>query len=135
MTEWYTIPAKFTTEEKRIIDKLRDRYGLNHNQSLKLGVEILARLLAMIEYYVTTDNKTIKKIGMLEKKHTRNMERDVKKILEKIPLKEQEAQLEKLEAGIAKIFSQADNIFVKDRKRGRKSIKRKRGRPRDTGIE
>lgn len=133
MTEWHPISANFTSDEKRILDKLRDVYGLNYNQSLKVGVEILSRLLAIIEYYVSIENKTSKKISKIGNKHTKNMEAEIQKVLDAIPIKEQEEQLEKLDAGIAKIFSQADNVFVKNRKRGRRSIPRKRGRPKDTG--
>jgi hypothetical protein len=133
MTEWHTIPAKFTSDEKRILDKLRDVYGLNYNQSLKGGVELLARLIAIAEFYVTSDSETIKKINTVGNKHTKSLEIEINEALSTIPIEEQEAQFEKLAYGIAKIFSQADNIFVKNRKRGRKSLKRKRGRPKDTG--
>jgi|CXWL01.1.fsa_nt_gi hypothetical protein len=133
MTEWHTISAKFTSEEKRILDKLHDVYGLNHSQSLKGGVNMLARLIAMSEFYVTIDSKTIKKINTIGKKYTKNFEADVKEILGAMPISEQEAQFEKLSAGIGKILFQADNIFVKNRKLGRKPLKRKRGRQTDTG--
>lgn len=133
MTKWHTIPAKFTSEEKRILDKLRDKYGLSHNQSLKRGVEILARLIAMSEYFVTTDSKAIKKISKINKRYSKIIEAEAQEVLKKIPLKEQEEQYKQLEEGVAKIWSKADNIFVKNRKRGRRSLKRKRGRPADTG--
>jgi len=35
MTEWHTISAKFTSKEKKILDILRDEYGLSHNQSIR----------------------------------------------------------------------------------------------------
>ena len=133
MATWHTISAKFTSEEKRILDKLHDVYGLNHSQSLKGGVNMFARLIAMSEFYVTIDSKTIKKINKIGKKYTKLFEADVQKILEAIPVSEQEAQLEKLSTGIGKIWFQADNIFVKNRKLGRKPLKRKRGRQTDTG--
>ena len=133
MTEWHTITGRFTEDEKRILDKLRDKYGLNYNQSLKIGIEILARFIAMAEFYVTADDKTIKKISKIGKKLTKNLEAEINEALKTIPVKDQEEQLEKLSAGIAKVLSQADNIFDKNRKRGRKPLKRKRGRPKDTG--
>ena len=133
MTEWHTIPAKFSTDEKRILDKLHDQYDLNYNQSLKSGLEILARIIGSSEVYVTIDSKTLKKISKIVEKHTKKMEAEVQNILKTIPIKEQEEQFEKLSSGIAKVFSQADNVFVKNRKRGRKSLNRKRGRPKDTG--
>ncbi len=133
MTEWHTITGRFTEDEKRILDKLRDKYDLNYNQSLKNGIEILARLIAMSELYATTDNKIIKRIRKIGNKYTKNLEAEINEVLKTIPVKDQEEQLEKLSAGIAKVFSQADNIFDKNRKRGRKPLKRKRGRPKDTG--
>src|SRR5438132_927143 len=82
MTEWYTIPAKFTSEEKRILDILRDAYGLNYNQSLRAGIEMFARLLATIEYDQTADSKIIQKINRLSKKSMKQLDTDIKKTME-----------------------------------------------------
>ena len=79
MAKWYTISAKFTSEEKRILDILRDVYGLSHNQSLRGGVEFLARILAMSEYYVMSDSKIMKKVSRIGKKSMKQMAADVKK--------------------------------------------------------
>jgi len=83
MTEWHTIPAKFSSEEKKILDILRDVYGLNYNQSIKAGIEFLARFLAIGEYYVMADSDIIKKINRSGKKHMKHLDEDVKKILKK----------------------------------------------------
>ena len=128
MTEWYTIPAKFTSEEKRILDILRDVYGLNYNQSLRTGIEFFARFMVMMEYYQTIDSKIMKKVNRLGKKAMKQLDADVKKTLEKIPVKQQEAEYEKLSTGRDKIFSEFDKVFVKNRKKGRKKLPRKRGR-------
>jgi len=128
MTEWHTIPAKFTSEEKRILDILRDVYGLNYNQSLRTGIEFFARFMVMMEYYQTTDSKIMKKINRLGKKAMKQLDADVKKTLAKIPVKQQEVEYEKLSTGRDKIFSEFDKVFVKNRKKGRKKIPRKRGR-------
>jgi len=133
MTEWIRVTANFTSDEKRILDKLRDKYGLNYNQSLKGGIEILARFIAIAEVYVTTNAKTMKKIRKISNKHTKNLETEVKEAMSTMSIKEQEKQSDKLADGITKIVSQANNIFAKNRKRGRKSIKRKRGRPKNLG--
>jgi|CXWL01.1.fsa_nt_gi hypothetical protein len=133
MTEWHTIPAKFSSEEKKILDKLRDKYGLNYNQSLKGGVELLSRLIAIVEVYVTTNAKTMKKIRKIGNKYTKNLEAETREVMSTMPIKEQEEQSKQLADGITKIISQANDIFVKNRKRGRKSVKRKRGRPKDLG--
>ncbi|MDE1818288.1 MAG: hypothetical protein KGI19_06770 [Thaumarchaeota archaeon] len=128
MTEWHTIPAKFTSEEKRILDILRDVYGLNYNQSLRTGLEFFSRLIAMIEYSQNTDSKIMQKVNRLSKKAMKQLDADVKKTLEKIPTDQQEAEYEKFATDRDKIFSQFDNVFVKNRKKGRKKLPRKRGR-------
>ena len=129
MAEWHPITAKFTSEEKRILDILRDAYGLNYNQSLRAGIELFARFLAMVEYYHTADSKIMQKINRLSKKSMKQLNADVKKTLEKIPVEQQEAEYEKFSSGITKIFSQFDKVFVKNRKKGRKKLPRKKGRP------
>jgi hypothetical protein len=129
MTEWHTIPAKFTSEEKKILDILRDAYGLNYNQSLRAGIEMFARLLALGEYYFMADGKIIKKIERINKKYMQRYNADIKKTLKKIPLKQQEAEYEKFSTDRTKIFSHFDKVFVKNRKRGRKKLPRKKGRP------
>jgi len=129
MTEWHTIPAKFTSEEKRVLDVLRDSYGLNYNKSLRTGVELLARLMAMVEYYQTIDSKIMKKVSKVGNKTMKQMDFDVKKILEKIPAKQQQEEYEKLMSGRETILSQFDRVFVKNRKKGRNKIRRKKGRP------
>ena len=129
MTEWHTIPAKFTSEEKRILDILHDIYGLNYNKSLRAGIEILARIMALAEYYVTTDSKTIKKVNRINKKYLKQSGVEIKNLLEKIPTKKQEAEYDKFSGGVTKILSQFDNIFVKNRKKGRKKKPRIKGKP------
>lgn len=129
MTEWCPITAKFSSEEKKILDALRDSYGLNYNQSLKAGIELLSRLIAMCEYYAMADGDIIKKVNKAGKKHMKQLDNKVKKILENIPIKKQESEYEKFSAGANTVISRFDNVFIKNRKRGRKSLKTKRGRP------
>ena len=129
MAEWHPITAKFTSEEKRILDVLRDAYGLSYNQSLRAGIEMFARLLAMGEYYFMADSKILKKINRISKKSMQRMDADIKSALMKIPQEQQEAEYEKVSGDKTKIFSQFDKVFVKNRKRGRKKLPRKKGRP------
>ena len=128
MTSWHPITAKFASEEKRILDILRDVYGLNYNQSLKMGIELLSRMIVGSEYYTKTDSKIVKKIIKISKKYKRLMDAEIKNMLKEFPKEEQEAEYEKLSGGLSSVFLQFDNIFVKNRKRGRKKIPRKRGR-------
>ena len=134
MSDWYTISAKFTSEEKEVLDIIRDVYGLNHNQTLRKSLELFARLLSMCEYYVYTDSKIIKKINKIGKKSMKQMDSEIKTMLKEIPIELQESEYEKFSNDSTKILSQFGKIFV-ERKRGRKPKQKKRGRPKDTGRE
>ena len=134
MAEWHTISAKFTSEEKRVLDILRDSYGLSYNQSLRKSLEIFARILAICEYYVSADSKILKKITKIGNKSMKQMDSEIKTMLKDIPIEIQESEYEKFSGDRTKIFSQFEKIFV-ERKRGRKSKEKKRGRPKDKGIE
>lgn len=129
MAEWYPITAKFTADEKKVLDFLRDSYGKNYNQSLKAGIEIFARMLIVAELYATSDSKILKKIKRISEKYNRLMNAEVKKVLKEFPKDQEKAEYEKLSKGITSIFSQFDNIFVKNRKVGRKKLPKKKGRP------
>jgi len=130
MTEWHTISSRFTSEEKRVLDTLHQVYGLNYNQSLKAGIEILSRIIVGSEYYTTTDSKIVKKINRIGKKYMRLMDAEIKKTLKEFPKEQQEAEYEKFTGGLSRTFLKFDDIFVKNRKIGRKKTPRKKGRPR-----
>lgn len=130
MTEWHTISSRFTSDEKRVLDTLHQVYGLNYNQSLKAGIEILSRVIVGSEYYTTTDSKIVKKIKRIAKKYLRLMNAEIKMTLKEFPKEQQEAEYEKFTGGLSRTFLKFDDIFVKNRKIGRKKIPRKKGRPR-----
>jgi Skp family chaperone for outer membrane proteins len=129
MTEWHTISSRFTSEEKRILDTLHQVYGLNYNQSIKAGIEMLGRIIAVVEYQTMSDSKIVQKINKIAKKYNRLMDAEIKKMLKEFPKEQQEAEYEKFSAGRDKLFSQFDNVFVKNRKKGRKKLPRRKGRP------
>lgn len=129
MTEWHTISSRFSPEEKRILDTLHQVYGMNYNQSLKTGIELLGRIIAGSELYLMSDSKILKKIKRITKKYNRLMNAEIKQVLKEFPKEQQELEYEKLFADRNKIFSQFDNVFVKNRKKGRKKLPRKKGRP------
>jgi len=133
MSDWHTISAKFTSEEKRVLDILRNDYGLSYNQSLRKSLELFARILSMCEYYVYADSKILKKINKIGKKSMKQMDSEIKTMLKEIPTKLQESEYEKFSDESTKILSHFGKIFVK-RKRGRKSKEKKRGRPKNTGV-
>ena len=134
MAEWHTISAKFTSEEKRVLDILRDDYGLSYNQSLRKSLELLGRILTMCEYYVLADSKVVKKVKKIGKKNMKQMDSEIKTMLKEIPTEIKESEYKKISEDSTKILSQFGKIFV-ERKRGRKSKERKRGRPKDTGVD
>lgn len=129
MTEWHTISSRFTSEEKRILDTLHQVYGLNHNQSLRAGIEILGRMIAGVEYYTMSNSKIVQKINKISRKYARLMDAEIKEALKDVPKEQQEAEYEKFIAGRDMIFSKFDNVFVKNRKKGRKKLPRRKGRP------
>jgi len=129
MTEWHTVRARFTSEEKRILDTLHDVFGWSHNYSLKMGIEILSRLFAAAEYQTRSDSKIIQKINKIARKYQRLMNSEIKQMLKEFPIEQQKAEYEKFVAGREAIFTQFGNVFVKNRKKGRKKLPRKRGKP------
>src|SRR5208282_5700523 len=100
MQEWYPITAKFTADEKKILETLRDRYGKNYNQSLKAGIEIFARMRMAAEFYAASDSKILKKIKRISKKYNRLRDSEIKKVLKEFPKEQQDTEYEKLSKGI-----------------------------------
>lgn len=86
-------------------------------------------MLIVAELYATSDSKILKKIKRISEKYNRLMNAEVKKVLKEFPKDQEKAEYEKLSKGITSIFSQFDNIFVKNRKVGRKKLPKKKGRP------
>ena len=129
MSEWHTISSRFTSEEKGILDTLHQVYGLNYNQSLKAGIEILGRIIAASEFQTMSESKILKKVNKIARKYMKLMDAEVKQMLKEFPKEQQEAEYEKFVAGRNLLFSKFDNVFVKNRKQGRKKIPKKKGRP------
>ena len=57
------------------------------------------------------------------------MDAEIKQMLKEFPEEQQKIEYEKFMAGRNTLFSQFDNVFVKNRKKGRKKLPRKRGKP------
>ena len=129
MTEWHTVSTRFTSEEKRILDILHKVYGLNYSQSLKAGIEMFGRLMAGVEYQSMSDSKIVQKVNKIARKYQRLMDDEIKQMLKEFPKEQQKTEYEKFMAGRNALFSQFDNVFVKNRKKGRKKLPRRRGKP------
>ncbi len=62
------------------------------------------------------------------------MDSEIKTMLKEIPMEIQDSEYEKFSDDSTKILSQFGKIFVK-RKRGRKPKEKKRGRPKNIGVD
>ena len=129
MSDWYTLRARFTAEEMKVLEDLKQKYGFNHTQSLRKGIELLGRFIAMGEFYANTDSKILKTVSKISDRNFKELNKKIEKALVKYPKKDQEEQYEKMENNKKKTLEKWD-VFSTERKRGRKSEKRKRGRPR-----
>ena len=133
MTEWKSLAGKFTLEQIEVIRQFQTKLDLNENQFVRISVMMMVffvgSLLKLIEseeikmankeYYKL--KKKISKSPELEKVQStiEDMTKDWEQALKRI-VKENEPEIKK---------------FTKKRKVGRpKSRKKKRGRPKDTGI-
>jgi len=133
VTEWKSLAGKFTLEQIEVIRQFQTKLDLNENQFVRISVMMMVffvgSLLKLIEseeikmankeYYKL--KKKISKSPELEKVQStiEDMTKDWEQALKRI-VKENEPEIKK---------------FTKKRKVGRpKSRKKKRGRPKDTGI-
>ena len=134
MTKWKSLAGKFTSEELEIIKEFQKKLELNENQLVRTSVEMMiffiGSLLKLVESNVDKEiSKEYKKIRkeilkypeLKEKvfpfldKMTKSFDQAIKQIV-----KENEPEIKK---------------FTKKRKVGRPKLKKKkRGRPKDTGI-
>jgi hypothetical protein len=134
MVEWKTVPVKLTEDEKKILDTIKQEYGLTYNKTLRYSFEFLLRIMAASDYSARSSNPTLDGVKKIADKHAESMESEIKQFLETIPLEQQEKDYENYSGGLASIFARFEEIFVKNRKVGRKPKERKRGRPADKGI-
>jgi hypothetical protein len=134
MVKWVTVPVKLTEDEKKILDVIKEEYGANHNKTLRFSLEFFLRLMFSAEYTTRSSSPTLDKVKKISDKHAREMESEIKELLKTIPLEQQEKDYDQYSGGIVEIFARFDEIFVKNRKIGRKPKERKRGRPKDEGI-
>ena len=134
MAKWYTISAKFTEEEKQVLDIMKEVYGWSYYQSLRNSLNLTSRIFSMNEYYLTVDSKILKKVNKITKKYMTLADKEIKEMLKKIPKEIQDSEYEKIFNDKTKILSQYDKIFVK-RKPGRPKKKKSPGRPKDSGYK
>jgi len=133
MTKWKTIAGKFTEEELKTIKQFQKELNLNDNQFVrKCILQMVFGYRAMVEFADSGVEKEInRKYGLVKKEISKHQS------LEKIPSLVQE-MADTYEQAIEQIIKKHEpeiKKFTEKRILGRpKSPKRKRGKPKDTGI-
>jgi len=135
MVIWKTVPVKFTTEEREFLVALKKEYKMSHNQTLRLGLEFLLRFFVLAEYHNKSKIKTLRIIKKISDRQAKILELEIKNALKTIPEEQQRKDYEQYVGEITRIYGRFAEIFVKDRKVGRRPLERKRGRPVDKGME
>lgn len=135
MTEWHTLSGRFTDEEIEVIQKFQKKQNLSDNQLIRQGVQLAVSILAMKDLFEGPDLTFFRSFAE-EFKTTMNSpeyQKVMSDSVERVALKYKEEQLKQFEKEAKQLTSQLD-VFNKKRKRGPKPIKRKAGRPKDTGT-
>ena len=134
MTEWKSLAGKFNLEELEVIKKFRNQLGLNENQFVRTSVEVMifyfGSLLKFVESGV--DKEIDKEYKKIRKEISKYPELKVKVF----PFLDKMTQsYNQTIAQIIKENKPEIKKFTKKRKVGRpKSAKKKRGKPKDSGI-
>jgi len=133
MTEWITLRAKFPDDEYEEIERIKEKYDLSINEIIRTGVKFYVGLTLAKEVIADTKygkqirirNRTLQDI-LNSPKYQQNLEQKIIKLV-KIGLSEL------MDTGLD--FKEKTIPIRKERKVGRPKIKRKVGRPRDTGLD
>ena len=134
MTKWKSLAGKFESEELEIIKEFQKQLDLNENQFIRKSVEIMIFFFG--SFFKLATSGVDKEIDKEYKK--------IRKEISKYPeLKEKvfpflDKMTKSFDQAIAQIIKENEpeiKKFTKKRKLGRpKSRKKKRGRPKDSGI-
>ena len=133
MTKWKSLAGKFTSEELEVIKKFQKKLELNENQFVRTSVEMMVFFVGSLIKLIESDE-----IKIADKKYQK-----LRKKISKYPqlIKVQpavKAMTDSWEQALKRIVKENEpeiKKFTKKRKVGRpKSRKKKRGRPKDTGI-
>ena len=133
MTDWITLRAKFPDDEYEEIVRIKEKYDLSINEIIRTGVKFYVGLTLAKEVVADTKygkqikirNRTLQDI-LNSPKYQHNLEQKIIKLV-KIGLSEL------MDTGLD--FKEKTIPIRKERKVGRPKIKRKVGRPRDTGLD
>lgn len=134
MTEWKSLAGKFSSEKREIIKQFQKQLDLNENQFIRKSVAI------MIFYFGSLFKLAASGVDKEIDKEYKKIRKEISKYPE---LKEKvfpflDKMTKSFDQAITQIIKENEleiKKFTKKRKVGRpKSRKKKRGRPKDTGI-
>jgi len=136
MPEWSTISGRINEDEKKVIDKWKTKMGMTDNQLVRGGVAVLIGFLQMAEIFVRDDMEPIRSFAKSVQKITesKKYQKDLERVQEEWLSGFKEEQLKKFETEFKQIGDDL-KVFEKHNKRGPVPKKKKRGRPKDKGIE
>jgi len=130
VTSWHTSSARFTAEEKAILDEFEKKWGFSYNQSLRKGIELLGRFIAVGEFYVKIeDNKAMQMVAKEFRRGIKEINARIEKLAEKYPEEFSDTNYQYIVNAMNQMLQPWD-VFSQERKRGRKKVKLKRGKPR-----
>jgi len=133
MTKWKSLAGKFSPEEIDVIKQFQNQLGLNENQFVKLSVMMMVFLVGNM-------------LKLAESDEVKKFDEEYRKFKKKISKYPELKEIQPFVENMTKSWEQAINQIVKEsepklkkftkkRKVGRpKSHKKKRGRPKDSGI-
>jgi len=134
MTEWKSLAGKFTSEELEVIKQFQKKLGLNKNQLVRISIEMM--IFYFESLFKLAESGVDKEIDKEYKKIRKEISK-YPKLNEKVfPFLDQMTQsYEQVISQIIKENKPQIKKFTKKRKAGRpKSAKKKRGKPKNTGI-
>jgi len=133
VTEWKSLAGKFTLEQIEVIRQFQTKLGLNENQFVRISVMMMVFFVGSLLKLIESEEIKIanKKYQKLRKKISKYPE--LKEVQPAV-----KAMTDSWEQALKQIIKENEpeiKKFTKKRKLGRpKSRKKKRGRPKDTGI-
>ena len=135
MTKWHTLSARFAEEEVEVIQKYAKMNNLTDSQIVRNGVQLIVSMIAMKDLFNQPDMTYFRQFAeeMKQTMESPKMKKMMEEVAVKTAKKYKEAQLNQLEQE-ANIITKEIDVFSEKRKRGRKPIKKSRGRPKEKGI-
>ena len=133
MADWTTLSAKFPQDEFEEIERIREKYNLSYNEVIRSGVKFYIGLTLAKEVLASTSYGKDIKIRNKKLSDILNSPKYQAKLEQKIIKLVKVLLLELFEVGMD--FKERSATIRKTRHVGRPKRERKRGRPKDLGVE